>query len=105
VAPPSAQAVERALEAGTVIYDVPIHRDSDGALFSEQRAVSRILPARPERMPDGGGGADPTAPFFALTHSAPPDSAGPHQTFVTEGIDDAIKRAKAAGQRRARTSA
>jgi dihydrofolate reductase len=44
----------------------------------------------------GGGGPHPTAPLFVLTHSAPPDPAGPQQTFVTEGIDDAIERAKAA---------
>ncbi|MDQ3874119.1 MAG: hydroxyphenylacetyl-CoA thioesterase PaaI [Actinomycetota bacterium] len=44
----SAHAVERAREGRTGIYDVAVRRDSDKALVAELRAVSRVLPARPQ---------------------------------------------------------
>ena len=44
--PSAPQAVERAHEGRTGIYDVAVHRDSDGALLADLRAVSRELPAR-----------------------------------------------------------
>lgn len=46
----SAHAVERAREGRTGIYDVAVHRDSDGALLADLRAVSRELPARPKQI-------------------------------------------------------
>lgn len=45
----SARATERALEGRTGVYDVAVRRDADGALLAELRAVSRTLPARPQR--------------------------------------------------------
>jgi acyl-CoA thioesterase len=51
----SAQAVERAHEGRTGIYDVAVHRDSDAALLAELRAVSRELPARPRQVNESRG--------------------------------------------------
>lgn len=47
----SAHAAERALQGRTGIYDIAVHRDSDGTLLAELRAVSRKLTARPEQAP------------------------------------------------------
>lgn len=46
----TAQAVERAREGRTGVYDVAVRRVADGALLAELRAVSRELPARPVQL-------------------------------------------------------
>jgi hypothetical protein len=44
----SAHADERARDGRAGICDVAVRRDADNALLAELRAVSRVLPARPQ---------------------------------------------------------
>ena len=90
--------------SGTEEYRHPLFRPEPGVnrdeierMFAESGAF--IFGRRTYEIANGWGGDHPVngAPTFVLTHNPPPDfPRGPSNlTFVTDGIESAIRRARA----------